>query len=615
MNEARMVTVPEVAAALRVTSRAVTKRASKETWLFEVANKRGDRRFPWNGLPEDVRLAITAHEQNAAPKNRTLSLYNRCAPVSVGSPDLADFQNKVALARADLLRVYLQEKAQARTRGKSVIEAADDLLTAYNTGHLLPETFQTLGTVARPTIEAWAKAWRDSGHDYTALAPRWGNRKGQRKVTADEFNVLLSFALHPNRLRISEAVRVTKVALGRRATPSPSSPDTLRRALVDWRKNHYDQWVFAREGAKALNDRCLPFLERDAGLLEVGQVLVADGHKLNFQILHPFTGKPCRMNMVLWYDWASRWPCGFEIMPNENVQCVASSLRKAILNLGKIPQVAYLDNGKAFKARIFTDDTIDFEEAGFYGMFARLGIETVFAWPYNAQSKPVERFFETFGELERLLPTYTGTSIQDKPAWMMRNEKLHQAVHQKKYGGWVPTIEEAQVIINGWFAEYGQRTHEGLKGLCPADVFTSGKGPGVDPEALRHLMLSMEIGHIRRNGIPFLTRDYYAPELYGLRDRVLVKYDLSDLSHVLVFDITGKRFICRAEARQAVHPIARIAGTTKMERRDGPQGESSRECTDGAAKGRRDHRLEGRLPKDPGEARTDAEHEFPGQHG
>ena len=376
-----------------------------------------------------------------------------------------------------------------------------------------------------------------------------------------EFNTALSFILHPNRLRIAKVTRLTKMALKKRRIESPSHEDTIRRALVAWKKRNYDQWVFCREGEKALNDKVLPYLERDASLLDVGEVLVADGHVLNFQSLHPFTGKPARMMMVLWYDWASAMPVGWEIMPTENIQCVAAGLRRAILALGKMPKVTYLDNGKAFKAKVFTDTDIDFEEAGFYGMFARLGIETLFAWPYNAQSKVVERFFRTFNELERLMPTYSGRSIEDKPARMSRNEKLHKKMHDKKYGGWVPTIEETNQIIAGWVTEYAQRPHRGLKGLRPIDVFESGRGSGVDEEALRFLMMSMEIKNVGRQGIRFIGRNYYDDALYGYRDRVMIRYDLEDLSSILAYEKTGAKLLCKAKPTRQLHPVARISGT------------------------------------------------------
>ena len=78
----------------------------------------------------------------------------------------------------------------------------------------------------------------------------------------------------------------------------------------------------------------------------------ADGHRLNFLVVHPITGKPCRAALVLFWDWRSSYPLGWEIMVEENIQCVASALRNAIIALGKIPKWIYLDNGKAFKAKI-----------------------------------------------------------------------------------------------------------------------------------------------------------------------------------------------------------------------------------------------------------------------
>jgi len=563
MQSDTTVTVKDISKAIDKTPRWVNLRAKKEGWKAKVLNGRGDRRFSLEGLPEDVKMAISAHNfklmaQNNGPQGSLI--YKEARTVPVGSPELADWQNKTALAWADLIRAYLKEKELAASRGKPKVEAAKLYIKGYNTGQLMPKVFEILGNTSWQSVERQLKKFRDANYDYTVLAPRWGKHRGQRKVTDDEFNTMLSFALHPNRLRIAEVIRLTTIALKRRDINSPSSDGTLRRALEDWRKTNEDKWIFCREGEKALNDKCLPYLERDASLLEVGEVLVADGHTLNFQILHPFTGKPCRMTMLMWYDWASCMPVGWEIMPTENVQCVASGMRSAILTLGKMPKVAYLDNGKAFKAKIFTSQDIDFEEAGFYGMFARLGIETIFAWPYNAQSKPVERFFGTFNELERLMPTYTGASIQDKPAHLLRNEKLHRKIHEKKYGGWVPNIDEANRIIAGWLTEYASRPHQGLKGLCPGEVFETGRGPGVDETALRYLMMSMEIKRVHQNGIRFMGRNYYDEALYGYRDRVMIRYDFEDLSKICIYDITGAKQICEAKAVKPVHPVAKLTG-------------------------------------------------------
>lgn len=549
--------------------RAVQIQADREDWPYKNGTNRA-KRYIVSSLPQDIQLRIAGADAPRgggrdlpfAPDPRPL-IYNGIGVASmpaVGSPDLPDYKNRIALARADLVRHYTIAKEEAKKRGEKKTQAAALYIKGYNTGQLHPHLFDILGRLSVKTVEAWALKFKRANYDYTVLAPGWGTRSGVRKMTDTEYNMALSYLLHPNQLRISEVIRLTRMTLKKRGMPCQAGPATLRRALQEFKRNHYDQYVFCREGEKALNDKCLPYLERDISLLDVGDVLVADGHTLNFQILHPFTGKPVRLTLLTWYDWASCYPVGQEIMPTENIQCVAASLRKAIMCIGKVPKVAYLDNGRAFKAKCFTSTDIDFEEAGFYGMFARLGIETVFAWPYHGQSKTVERFFGTFAEMERLMPTYSGTSIEHKPAHMLRNEKLHKKIHEKKYGGWVPTAAEAMQMVNGWVADYAQRPHATLKGLCPGEVLEAGRGPGVDEAALRFLMLSMEVKTVNRNGIRFMGRNYYDDALYGYRDRVMIRYDLEDLDRVWVYDKTGNRLLCEAPALEPVHPIARLTG-------------------------------------------------------
>ena len=151
---------------------------------------------------------------------------------------------------------------------------------------------------------------------------------------------------------------------------------------------------------------------RDISKLEVGDVLVADGHKLSFLVQNPFTGKPTRATLIGFLDWKSTALVGYDIMLEENTQSIASALRNAIINLQNIPKIVYQDNGRAFKAKYFINT--DFKETGFEGIYAKLGIKTVFARPYNARAKVIERFFKEFQEsFEKLLPTYSGSSIEN----------------------------------------------------------------------------------------------------------------------------------------------------------------------------------------------------------
>jgi putative transposase len=452
-------------------------------------------------------------------------------------------------------------RSRRTSSGLSRKESQATFVEQYNAGVSYPKLYAALGDVAQKTLDKWCRALERSGYDMTVLAEKYGqHRRGRRIVSKDEMDAMLKYGLHPNRLRISQVIRWAKKDLEQQGLPSTASEATMRRALIDWRSSHYDKWVFAREGEKALAEKALPYLERDISALGVGDVLVADGHPLNFQVINPFTGRPGRATLLMFFDWASRFPAGWYLMFSENTQTIHAALRRAIRALGKMPRAVYLDNGKAFRAKVFTDK-VDFEQAGIRGLYARLGIETHFARPYNAKAKVVERFFGTFNELERLVPSYTGAFIADKPAHLLRNERLHKNLHNPH----VPTIQEAQQIIRAWaWDEYANRPHAGLKGQKPGDVWAAGKGPGVDEEQLRDLMMTEEIKHVHRNGITLFGQHYYDDALYGYRSPVLVRYDILDMAYIHVYSADGTKYLCTALPVSMVHPLA--AQGTKLDR-------------------------------------------------
>lgn len=238
-------------------------------------------------------------------------------------------------------------------------------------------------------------------------------------------------------------IALTKHILKERGISDFACDMTYRRFAKKYIEEHYDLWVFSREGAKALKDKVVPYIERDISKLEVGEVIVGDGHRLAFQVINPFDGKPCRPTLVAYQDWKSGALIGFEIMLEENTQCIASALRNAIINLGKIPKFVYQDNGKAFKSNYFV------ENDGITGLFVKLGIQPIFAKPYNAKAKVIERFFrEMQDSFERLLPSFVGSCIDNKPAYMKRNEK----VHKENHCSYIPTIEEVFKLLNHWIS-------------------------------------------------------------------------------------------------------------------------------------------------------------------
>ena len=73
-------------------------------------------------------------------------------------------------------------------------------------------------------------------------------------------------------------------------------------------------------------------------------------------------------------------------------------------------------------------------------------------------------------------------------------------------------------------------------------------------------MMDTEVKRIGRNGVSFLSADYFDESLYGLRDQVIIKYDFADISHIYIYSKSGE-YLCRAKRRDKAHPMAALLGT------------------------------------------------------
>ena len=461
---------------------------------------------------------------------------------------------QIALARLDLIHKWQEFRRKAVNK----LQADYDFVKLHNSSNSY--LFSVLGKISRGSLHRW-KASLDGTEDYTRLIPNYkyvSVNEYRTCLTDEEIKIFMGLLLHPNRICIGKAIALTKYKLKEQGQSFIPADITFRRYAKWFKDNNYDKWVLARDGEKALSDKVEPYIKRDASLLDVGDILVADGHKLAFQVINSFTGKPCRATLVGFLDWKSTALVGYEIMLEENTQCIASALRNAIINLDMIPKIVYQDNGRAFRAKYFTDDK-GFTELGFQGLYSKLGIETVFARPYNARAKVIERFFKEFQEgFEKLMPSYVGSSIINKPAYLKRNEKFHSNLHND----YIPTIEETIKMIDMWLKFKNSQPCTNAPNMTIAEVLESRKKQNIDINMLDDLMLATEVKTIQRNGIRFLNCDYFDERLYGLRGKVLVKYNLFDLTSVKVFTTKGE-YLCTAERVTETHPMAKILGTVE----------------------------------------------------
>ncbi|MCG8531149.1 MAG: DDE-type integrase/transposase/recombinase, partial [Desulfovibrionales bacterium] len=333
-----------------------------------------------------------------------------------------------------------------------------------------------------------------------------------------------------------------------------------RRWLKDYAKHNAHVICLARKGMKAYVDQYGPYGTRDDSLLEVGQCLVADGKTLNFFIRHPVTGRPCRMKLIVFMDWKSRYPVGWQIMPEEDSIAILAAFRNAVATLGKYPESVYLDNGKAFKAKVFTETDPDLGDL--VGLYARVGTATLFADPYSGRSKAVvERWFRTVQmQMEVLIPSYCGDSISTKPAWMHRNEKFHKAWHDAKTRGWIPNIREAAFLLEHYFNWYAQQPQKTL-GTTPETLFLQGKGPGVDPLQLNHDFTWRTQAQPRNCRIRLWNIEYEGDCLHGLsrKEKIQIRYNTADMRVIWCYTQEGI-YIGEVYPVEALHPLARLFG-------------------------------------------------------
>lgn len=110
-------------------------------------------------------------------------------------------------------------------------------------------------------------------------------------------------------------------------------------------------------------------------------------------------------------------------------------------------------------------------------------------------------------------------------------------------------------MINSWLEYENSLPCPNDKSKTIKEMLDSIERQEINLRELDDLMMAQEIKTITSQGIRFLKADYYNDALYGLRQKVIIKYSLFDLSYINVYTISGK-FLCRADRSTLTHPLA-----------------------------------------------------------
>ena len=477
--------------------------------------------------------------------------------------DLAPVEEERLLYKeeAQLYGRFCQEVIRRLYGAESKVLAWKRITSDYNGKRLVPELYNLKGPRKERALREWLRIYHETNLDMYALIHKSKGKYKERKISYQEQQYLLHLLLNPNRIKIGSAIVNLKQMSRNGIIESQANERTLRRWCEEWAARHPAEWHQARDGSKFVSENLIKSIMRDNSTLQVGQVWVADGHTLSFDILNPQTGRAQRMTMIMVMDWASRYPVGASLAFTEDSQHIQIAFRNGFLNWGALPKYVYLDNGKAFKSKLFHEawESHDLEiEMG--GIFPKLNIGAQFAASYNAKAKVIERFFKTFQEqFERFITTFRGASIADKPSVLHRNEKWAK----KLYTGKPPTIEETMQMIAFYVRFcYGETPHTSLNKRTPYEVFSAARIEAkyqIEISRLNFLMMAMERKNIRAEGIRLDKKIYWHRELVNhVGQPCIIRYDYSDARWIVVYD-KNDVFICQAALRKAQHPFIEVS--------------------------------------------------------
>lgn len=470
---------------------------------------------------------------------------------------LSEKEQQISLIKNKIVDLYLeyQEKSSLKK-----LDSQYEFVKLYNLG-LHPDAKEVIPEVSRGSIERWKKVRDVSENNLTALAPRYNGNKNS-EIPFEQAKWLVDNYFGPNRRQLTEIAEDAVKFFAARGDEKVYHYYTYIRLLKKLNRYNYDLVAYYRGGDKQLNDEVLPYISRDKSRIKVGSIIVADGHKLDFLVKDPVTGKPKRMILILFYDFYSNTPLGYEICPTENVKGITIALFRSILYLDSYPEVVYIDNGRAFAARFFKGKEKQIDQE--IGLYRSLGIKVITAWSYHGQSKPIEPFFRNTAALARRMPTYIGNTIALQPVYMHRGERLHRKVHERIMEHVNIDIFGAYKAIAWQFDEYTNTPQKGgyLKGQKPIDVFRERDRMGIDKIKLLPLMMKRERITIRRCQFRIKDIEYQSEELYGLNGEFEARYDFIYDDIVYVFDPEdNNKFIAAVPAKPKVHPAAFALGT------------------------------------------------------
>ena len=318
-------------------------------------------------------------------------------------------------------------------------------------------------------------------------------------------------------------------------------------------------------GRHRYNQTVKPFRMIEKGSIPPGVEWEIDGHRCDYYVAHPVTGKHYRPELTVIVDKGSGYFLAWTFCDNERAINTLYAVSLAIRRHNHIPLFLHADPGST-KAKMMSDELT--------GFLQRVGIQVRFAHPGNARGKGlIEGAFHHYEDrCGALFNTFCGGARTDDEL-----SRLESKIDAGKIP--LPAQRVAEEETDRYFRATNARIARGWPAPRAELWAQRAPRPLAHPEdAVARPADTRTVDHWRiRHG----NRFYQAPELAQFeRRKVLFEYEMDDDSTIWVFTLAGE-FICTAKLvhRIAGLPASRIEAqeqkslTQKIKRLDAHKAE------------------------------------------
>lgn len=319
-----------------------------------------------------------------------------------------------------------------------------------------------------------------------------------------------------------------------------------------------DAIYLARYGREKWNRKYNSYIERDYSKLLPGECWVSDHAQIDVAVKSG--SKACFPWVTVFRDMKSgKWLGWLIHAEGPNSDHIFQAFYWAALEHG-IPKYVYIDNGKDYRCRDFAgtkrSHRLRLEEGRARTMLSSLGIEAVFALPYNAQAKTVERDFLKNKEwFSKQMPGYRGGNVQERPEILADEIKSGEILEFDTFCSMFDRF--VKEILNK--APSGGKN---LNGMCPDELWNRDYPGAIRPTESALMLFCMRTSRevsIRRNGIicPFSHEFYWAEWMVARKgEKVYLRQDPRKMQKAWVFSSANDEFIGTADLAQKMPAIA-----------------------------------------------------------